>query len=175
MGLSYTSIDSTYRCTVSDYHVSYAPAKEEEAPSQVETLGGCKQSSNCHTLAETHDDARVLVFVQLLDNSVEDFILRVAKHRVFLRNADVGFFCQLSECLYPALTVVFCNDKKNKDISWGLLSKVGSLLYFYGNKLFITAFICSGSDLRQLNWAAFSIVNLCIRSFVKTKSSFSIR
>lgn len=111
MGLSYTSIDSTYRCTVCDCHVSYAPAKEEEAPSQVETLGGSKQSSNCHTLAETHDDARVLVFVQLLDNSVEDFILRVAKYRVFLRDADVGLFCQLSESLYPALTVVFCNDK----------------------------------------------------------------
>jgi len=94
------------------------PAKEEEASREVETFRCSQQPSDCHPLAEANDDARVLVLVQLPDNPIEYFILGVAKHRIFLRDADIGLFCQLPESLDPALAVVFCNDLGNYVIPW---------------------------------------------------------
>jgi hypothetical protein len=89
----------------------HSPAKKQETACEAEALRSSQQTSNCHPLAEAHNNARVLVLMQLPDDPVEHLVFSVAKHGVFFRDADIGFLCQLPKGLDPALTVVFWNNK----------------------------------------------------------------
>lgn len=85
----------------------FLPSYEHEPTGHVEPLRGLKESSHCHPLAETDNNVRCPVLIQIQKDPLESRLLGRREDRILASNADPAPFSELSKSLDPALSVIF--------------------------------------------------------------------